>query len=97
MFGSLCGLLWGAVATLAFLAMFRGELPTPRESPLPVAILLYAAVLPFQGAIGLEVLTGRSSPGLAEIISLTVLCGVTLGALLGLAVSAVRMALSSGA
>jgi len=84
------GLGWGAVATVLVLAMFRGLVPAVSELPLPAAIVAFFAVLPFQSANAVEVLLGRSSPGLFEIVGLTVGCGVVLGLIGGVAIDAAR-------
>lgn len=43
------GMVWGGVATLVHLAMFRGYLPAPADSAPSIAVLLYLVRAPFIG------------------------------------------------
>jgi hypothetical protein len=79
--GAAGGLLWGVIATAVFLSMFRGFLPAPGQVPLPVAIVLDLLYLPFLLAAGIETAIGHSSPGLAEIVAVTLASGIALGLL----------------
>jgi hypothetical protein len=49
--GTGLGAVWGVIATLVHLAMFRGDLPAPAESSFPLAVLLYLVRAPFVAAI----------------------------------------------
>lgn len=77
--GSASGTLWGVIAGAVFMAMFRDLLPAPGEVALLFAIGLVFVYLPFQVAVGLEVLLRRSSQSLAEIVVVTIACGIGLG------------------
>lgn len=59
--------------------MFGNLLPAPHEVALPFAVALVFAYLPFIVAVGLEVLLGRSSHSFAEIIGVTLACGMAMG------------------
>ena len=93
---SIAGLVWGALATVLFLAMFRGLAPAVSELPMPLSVLAYAVILPFQGALAIEALLGHSSPGLAEIVGLTLACGILLGVAALMTIVAVREVPASG-
>src|SRR5439155_63364 len=93
---SIAGLVWGVLATVLFLAMFRGLAPAVSELPMPLSVLAYAVILPFQGALAIEALLGHSSPGLAEIVGLTLACGILLGVAALMTVVAVREVPASG-
>ena len=84
--GGLYGTVWGACAAAVFVAMRGHMLSAPSEVALPLAIGLVFAYFPFVIGMGLEVLLGRPSPSLAEIVGVTIVCGTALG----LAVSRLR-------
>jgi len=84
------------LATVLFLAMFRGLAPAVSELPMPLSVLAYAVILPFQGALAIEALLGHSSPGLAEIVGLTLACGILLGVAALMTIVAVREVPASG-
>ena len=90
------GLVWGAVATALFLAMFRGLIPAYGELFLPIAVLGVVATLPFQAAIWALTLLGRSSPQLAEVVVMTLAMGAALGMLVGVTVNVIRSRPASG-
>lgn len=73
------GILWGVIAAAVFTAMRAHVLPAPSEVAFPLAVALVLAYLPFNFAVGLEVLLGRSSPSFVEIISVTIACGPVMG------------------
>ena len=77
--GAACGILWGVIAAAVFTAMRAHLLPAPSEVALPLALALVLAYLPFNFAVGLEVLLGRSSPSFIEIIGVTIACGPVMG------------------
>jgi hypothetical protein len=77
--GGTCGILWGVVAAAVFTAMRAHLLPAPSEVPLPVALALVLAYLPFNAAVALEVLLGRGAPSFAEIMGVTIACGPVMG------------------
>lgn len=77
--GAAYGILWGVVAAAVFTAMRAHLLPAPSQVALPFAVALVLAYLPFNVAIGVEVLLGRSSPSFAEIMGVTIACGPVLG------------------
>jgi membrane associated rhomboid family serine protease len=76
------GALYGVIATAVHLAMFRGYLPAPAESWLPLAIVLYIVRAPFIAAIYLSTFAlGRSSPTLAELVIEALIFGALAGVL----------------
>lgn len=77
--GAGCGILWGVTAGVVFAAMRGHLLPAPHEVALPLAVALVFAYLPFIVAVGLEVLLGRSSHTFAEVIGVTIACGLAMG------------------
>ena len=77
---ALLGIAWGGVATLVHLAMFRGDLPAPADSALPIAVLLYLVRAPFIAAIYLSTFAlGRSSPTLVELVIESLIFGAIAG------------------
>jgi hypothetical protein len=88
--GAAAGYVWGIAATVHFWAMFRGAVPAIPELALPLAVGAVALSLPFQAAMALEAALRRSSPGLDEVIAVTITCGVALGIAGALLVSRVR-------
>ena len=90
------GLVWGCVAVVVYLAMFRGLVPTPRDLPFPLNVQLMILMLPFYASVGLEVLAARSTYGLGELASGTVASGAVLAVVLGVVGHAVRRVLSGG-
>ena len=76
--------------------MFRGLIPVTSELPFPLAMLAFVATLPFQGAVAIEGLAARPSPGLIEIVGLTLGCGVALSVLLFVTFVAIRDTPASG-
>lgn len=77
--GAACGIVWAVIAAAVFAAMFRGLLPAPGDVALPFAIGLVFLYLPFLVAAGLESLLGRNSASFAEIVGVTLACGMALG------------------
>ena len=77
--GAAFGIGWGVFAGCVFVAMRAHLLPAPLEVSLPFAIGLISAYLPVVIALGVETLLGRSSPSLAEVMGMTVACGMTMG------------------
>lgn len=77
------GLVWGCVAVVLFLAMFRGLVPSPAELTFPLNVPMIAVVLPFQISVAIEMLAARSTYGLGELVFGTVAAGVGLGAVIG--------------
>ncbi len=76
------GMVWGGVATLVHLAMFRGYLPAPADSALPIAVLLYLVRAPFIAALYLSTfLLGRGSPTLVELVIEAIVFGGIAGVL----------------
>lgn len=77
--GAACGILWGALASAVFTAMRAHLLPAPSEVPLPVALVLVLAYLPFNVAIGVALLLGRGPQSFVDVIGVTVACGAAMG------------------
>ena len=74
------GVVWGGVATMVHLAMFRGYMPGPADSAFPIAVLLYVVRAPFIAAIYLSTfLLGRSSPTLVELVIESLMFGAIAG------------------
>ena len=66
---------------VTFLAMFTGHLPAPSDLPLPIAMVVVIACLPFYAAIALEAGLGRPSPTIYEVGTFGLMCGAALGVL----------------
>jgi hypothetical protein len=69
----------GVIAVGVFAAMRVHLLPAFFDVSLPFATGLISAYLPVVLALGVETLLDRSSPSFAEVIGVTVACGMTLG------------------
>ena len=78
--GTGLGAVWGVIATLVHLAMFRGDLPAPAESSFPVAVLLCIVRAPFVAAIYLSTAIGRNSSTLVELVVEALVFGAIAGA-----------------
>ena len=83
-----CGGAYGVIASAVHLAMFRGYLPAPADSSLPLAVLLYAVRAPFIAAIYLSTFAlGRNSPTLVELVVEALIFGALAGGLLVLLIT----------
>lgn len=89
MAGALLGAAWSVLAVGVYLAMFTGRLPTPGEVGFPLGVFLTTLYAPFIGAIALEILAGRASPTLEELIVLALVLGTLAGVAAAKAVQAV--------
>jgi hypothetical protein len=77
--GPAFGIGWGLIAVGVFAAMRAHLVPAPLEVSPPSAIGSIFAYLPVILALGVETLLSRSSPSFAEVIGVTVACGMTVG------------------
>jgi protein-S-isoprenylcysteine O-methyltransferase Ste14 len=88
--GLVCGIGWGAVAGVVFLAMFRGSIAAPGEAALPLAMVIVGLYLPFVIAAGIETAAGRPSPSLGEIVGVTLASGAGLGLLVAAGIALIQ-------